>query len=224
MHFTAYCITTTLVNASPDFNDQKSMFLLLSPPLFPPLPSALVPGHIQNLMSILDANTPSLTLTWDKPDNANASEVVTAYDIYFRPTDDKVHSKTTSVITVDPSCESNRSYIGEDYSNMPSFHSRQYGLQPLKTLNEASPLSPLHPSPTSIETQSESGSVQMEGYFKVTVKAPATSVILSRESGLKPLTKYDFEVRARNSNHTGRWSAVSEYIGMNSVYVCIICT
>ena len=151
---------------------------------------------------------------------------MTAYDIVFRPTDDKEHNEKTSVITVDTSCDFDctQSYIGEDYSNMPSFHSGQYGLQPLKTLSEASPLSPLRPSPTSIETQSESGGVQTKGYLKMTVKAPATTIVLSRESGLKPLTKYDFEVRARNPNHTGRWSAVSEYIGMNSVYVCIICT
>ena len=44
--------------------------------------------------------------------------------------------------------------------------------------------------------------------------APATKIVLMRESGLKPLTKFDFAVRARNADHGGEWSVVSEYIGM----------
>ena len=51
-------------------------------------------------------------------------------------------------------------------------------------------------------------------YSGVTVKAPATSVLLTRQSGLTPLTKYKFEVRARNDGHEGRWSGVSGYSGM----------
>ena len=58
------------------------------------------------------------------------------------------------------------------------------------------------------------GSVQEGDYFIETVKAPTTSVILTRESGLKLHTKYDFEVRARNSDKEGKWSQVSDYIGM----------
>ena len=47
--------------------------------------AALVPGQVQNLRSTSDTNTPSLTLTWDKPSNVQAAEDVTAYDIHFRP-------------------------------------------------------------------------------------------------------------------------------------------
>ena len=53
-----------------------------------------------------------------------------------------------------------------------------------------------------------------EKYSGMTVKAPETSVLLTRQSGLKPLTKYRFEVRARNDGHKGRWSTVSNFIGM----------
>ena len=35
-------------------------------------------------------------------------------------------------------------------------------------------------------------------YCKEIVVAPATSILLTRESGLKPLTKYDFEIRAKS--------------------------
>ena len=51
-------------------------------------------------------------------------------------------------------------------------------------------------------------------YCEVTVQAPATSVLLTRKSGLKPLTNYVFEVRAWNYRHKGEWSTMSKYIGM----------
>ena len=51
-------------------------------------------------------------------------------------------------------------------------------------------------------------------YCKETVVAPATSIILTRDSGLKPLTKYKFDVRARSVSQEGKWSELSEYIGM----------
>jgi len=50
-------------------------------------------------------------------------------------------------------------------------------------------------------------------YCQKTVVAPATSIILTRESGLKPLTKYILEVRARSDFQEGKWSGLSEYIG-----------
>jgi len=54
-----------------------------------------------------------------------------------------------------------------------------------------------------------------KGYYKMTVDSPATSVLITRENGLNPLTTYDFEVRARNAGlHEGEWSKVSKYIGM----------
>ena len=51
-------------------------------------------------------------------------------------------------------------------------------------------------------------------YCKKIVFPPATSILLTRESGLKPLTKYTFEVRAWSTFREGKWSEVSEYIGM----------
>jgi len=98
--------------------------------------AALVPGPVLNLRSSLDTNKHSLSLNWDKPNNAQASGDVTAYDIRFRP----------------------------------------------------------------------SGSMTGEDYCKMTVRAPITSILLTEESGLQSLRTYDFEVRARNDGHKGRWS------------------
>lgn len=86
-------------------------------------------------------------------------------------------------------------------------------------LPPSSPVEPYHPHPiltptSTSETQSESRSGLAEDFCKVAVYAPATSIVLTRESGLKPLTKFDFDVRARNAEHEGEWSTVSEYIGM----------
>ena len=52
----------------------------------------------------------------------------------------------------------------------------------------------------------------------VTVDSPATSVHLTRENGLNPLTMYEFEVRAQNDQCEGEWSKVSIYIGTFPVY------
>jgi len=52
-----------------------------------------------------------------------------------------------------------------------------------------------------------------EGRGSYSVNAPATSIHLTRQSGLKPLTKYVFEVRAHNIHHNGRWNSISKYIG-----------
>ena len=49
----------------------------------------------------------------------------------------------------------------------------------------------------------------------MTVKAPERNILLTRESGLKPLKIYKFEVRARNAGYEGNWSEISEYIGMS---------
>ena len=57
------------------------------------------------------------------------------------------------------------------------------------------------------------GSVE-EGYCKVTVKSPTRSILLTKESGVRPLMRYDFEVRARNASYDGNWSRESKYIGM----------
>lgn len=68
-----------------------------------------------------------------------------------------------------------------------------------------------------------SGSVRESDYCTKCVNASATSVHLRRQYGLKPLVKYDFEVRARNSGHEGNWSTVSKYIGMETpLYMFIL--
>ena len=58
----------------------------------------------------------------------------------------------------------------------------------------------------------------IQGYHKMTVDSSATSVVLTRENGLNPLTMYEFEVRARNDHCEGEWSKVSKYIGIFIVY------
>ena len=59
-------------------------------------------------------------------------------------------------------------------------------------------------------------------YCKETVVAPATSILLTRDSGLKPLTKYKFDVRARSVSQEGKWSELSEYIGtFMHIILCI---
>ena len=50
-------------------------------------------------------------------------------------------------------------------------------------------------------------------YYKMTVDSPATSVLITRENGLNPLTTYDFEVRARNDHGEGEWNKGFKYIG-----------
>ena len=59
-----------------------------------------------------------------------------------------------------------------------------------------------------------SGSPDEESCCNMTVRAPATSIVLTRESGLTPLVDYEFEVRAKNPGYDGKWSSKSKYIGM----------
>ena len=57
----------------------------------------------------------------------------------------------------------------------------------------------------------------LKPYEKTTVKAPTTSVILTKKDGLNSLKKYDLEVRAKNADSEGEWSKVSEYTGTFSL-------
>ena len=50
-----------------------------------------------------------------------------------------------------------------------------------------------------------------------TVKAPTTSILLTRESDLIPLTTYDFKVRARSQDGAAEWRTVSAYFGKLSI-------
>ena len=52
------------------------------------------------------------------------------------------------------------------------------------------------------------------------MSAPVTSILLTREDGLKPLTEYDFEVGAQNGDSDGEWSTVSQYIGTCVLNMC----
>ena len=64
-------------------------------------------------------------------------------------------------------------------------------------------------------------SLERKDYHMMTVKATARNIILTRESGLKPLKNYEFEVRARNAGYEGNWSGILEHIGM-FLCVCLI--
>ena len=63
--------------------------------------------------------------------------------------------------------------------------------------------------------------LERKDYQMMTVKATARNIILTRESGLKPLKNYQFEVRARNAGYEGDWSGTLEHIGM-FLRVCLI--
>jgi len=110
--------------------------------------TGLVPGQVQNLKSTLDTKRPSLTLNWDKPNNVKTAKDVTAYDVRFRPSENR----------------------------------------------------------------------REESFTKLTLKAPVTCILLTRECGLNSLVKYDFEVRARNAKREGKWSTISEYTGTCAIY------
>ena len=56
-------------------------------------------------------------------------------------------------------------------------------------------------------------------YCMKNVNPPATSILLTRESGLKPLTKYDFEIWAQSSHHKGKRTKHSKYISKFVVYI-----
>ena len=60
-----------------------------------------------------------------------------------------------------------------------------------------------------------------EGYSKTSVKASAASIHLTRESGLKPLMKYEFKIRARNTGHDGNWSRIVKYVGKYT-HACLL--
>ena len=49
---------------------------------------------------------------------------------------------------------------------------------------------------------------------EMTVDGSTTSVVLTRESGLVPLTTYDFAVRAQSGEDVGEWETVSAYFGI----------
>ena len=46
---------------------------------------ALIPGKVQNLRGTRSADKCTVTLNWDKPDNAKLPEEVTSYDISCKP-------------------------------------------------------------------------------------------------------------------------------------------
>ena len=64
-------------------------------------------------------------------------------------------------------------------------------------------------------------SLERKDYQMMTVKATARNIILTRESGLKLLKNYQFEVRTRNAGYEGKWSGTLEHIGM-FLCVCLI--
>jgi len=63
------------------------------------------------------------------------------------------------------------------------------------------------------------GSSWKHGYNTMNVDSPATSVLITRENGFNPLTKYDFKVRARNDGRNGTWSRLKS-TGTYVLHVC----
>ena len=78
-----------------------------------------VPGPVQNLKCIQDADKSSLTLQWEKPNNAKDDDVIT-YDIRFRPSNNRfpwasyektvVHPTTKVRLTKEDGLEPLKSY------------------------------------------------------------------------------------------------------------------
>ena len=55
------------------------------------------------------------------------------------------------------------------------------------------------------------------------VNGAVTSVHLTLDDGLEPLTRCVFEVRARNFDHTGEFTPVAASVGMNCSYITLLC-
>lgn len=56
-------------------------------------------------------------------------------------------------------------------------------------------------------------------YHKITVDAPTTTVVLTKESGFNSMLVYDFEVRSQYTHCVGEWSRISEYKGMYCTFI-----
>ena len=59
-----------------------------------------------------------------------------------------------------------------------------------------------------------SNSWWITSYYKITVDASVTVVVLTKESGFNSLLMYDFEVRPQYTDCQGEWSRISEFKGM----------
>ena len=62
-------------------------------------------------------------------------------------------------------------------------------------------------------------------YCKKIINAPATCVVLTRRSGLRPMTKCDIEIRAQSFDQEGKWTKHSKYISKFVVCIanCSVC-
>jgi len=66
--------------------------------------TALVPGLVQNLQTLVDPRHPSVSLNWDPPLNFKRPGEVTAYHIRFKPCDKSTYDEmrvdvgTTSIL------------------------------------------------------------------------------------------------------------------------------
>ena len=52
-----------------------------------------------------------------------------------------------------------------------------------------------------------------DAYHEENVDGCNRIIVFTKESGIKPLTTYNFEVRARIDVAEGKWKEVSQYIG-----------
>lgn len=206
--------------------------LLFSPPAF-------VPGPVQNLRSSLDTSQPSLTLNWDKPNNIKTTDDV-MYDVHFKPFKKKEYhsgrdkgSRKTVWGIPEPVWELSKSEWDHLGTSKPKpargIHpSSQYADKKSTETFVAGSNAPHHPLlshtyhshlPTSHSLPSSTVTCEIQPHIghspeqPLTVKAPKTSILLTREYGLNPLTTYNFQVRARIQDAAAEWRTVSACFG-----------
>ena len=181
-------------------------------------PAGFVPGPVQNLTSFLDTSQPSLTLNWDMPNNIKTTDDI-VYDIHFKQRPfkreegwDQGHGMTADAkpaMGVHSSSHLARKTPTQGGGHRNAPHRPLLSFCP--TYHPLLPTSHPPPAPTSaceIQLQIVSSSEQ-----RLTVKAPTTSILLTRESGLIPLTTCDFKVRARSQDGATKWRTVSTCFG-----------
>ena len=64
----------------------------------------------------------------------------------------------------------------------------------------------------------ESYKIEDDSSITSVIVTRESTIILTRESGLIPLNKTTFQVRAENADGKGEWTTVSTYVGMYSVH------
>ena len=188
---------------------------------WPLFPADFVPEPVQNLSFSLDTSRPALTLNWDEPDNIKTTDDI-MYDIHFKQRPfkrekgwDKGHGKTAET---EPTNIIHSSQLTQNETSQGGGH-RSAPHRPLLSLCDT--YHPLLPTSHSLPTPTNTFEVQYQNVNTSeqcsTVKAPTTSILLTRESDLIPLTTYYFKVRARSQDGAAEWRTVSAYFGKLSI-------